>query len=142
MIQADTKLVHQQIVSAALLHPKCLVSFSRIPFPETIKLRIRGILCARKNSCRTCHYEDKRCKALWLLAREVLLSNCNVLDIAGRTSSRRRQLQRNEELPYSLQWKKCNTSCSWQHIATFYVPPVTSIVFETCTKNRHSNICY
>ena len=39
-------------VIAALLHPKCLVSFPRIPFPETIKLRIRSFP-ARKNSCRT-----------------------------------------------------------------------------------------
>ena len=35
--------------------PKIFVSFPRIQFPETTKLRIRGFFCARKNSCRTCH---------------------------------------------------------------------------------------
>ena len=66
-------LVYQQM---AILHPKCSVSFPRIPFPETIKLRIRGIFCARKNSCRMCHYEGKCREASWLRAREALWSNC------------------------------------------------------------------
>ena len=55
---------------------KSLVSFPRLPFPETIKLRIRSLLRARKNSCRTCHYEGKCRKALWLQAREASGSNC------------------------------------------------------------------
>ena len=46
-----------KLVIAVLLHPKCLVSFPRIPLPETIKLRIRGFFCAWKNSCRTCDHE-------------------------------------------------------------------------------------
>ena len=50
------KFVYQKIVIAALLHPKCLVSFSRVLFPETIELRIRGFP-TRKNSRRTFHYE-------------------------------------------------------------------------------------
>ena len=44
-----SKLVYQQIVNAALLHPEVLVSFPRLPFPETIKWRIRG-LCRAQNS--------------------------------------------------------------------------------------------
>ena len=60
------KLVYrEQIVIAAFFHPKFLVSFPRIPFEETIKLRIRGLFRARKNSCRTCH--EVMChKALWV----------------------------------------------------------------------------
>ena len=68
-------MVYQQIVNAALLHPKFLVSFPRIPFPETLKLRIRGFP-ARNNSCKTFHYEAKCCKVLWLQARQALWSNC------------------------------------------------------------------
>ena len=49
-------LAYQQIVIAALLRPKCLVSFPRIPFPETMNLRIRGFP-ARKESCKTCHWD-------------------------------------------------------------------------------------
>ena len=61
-----SKLVHQQMVNAALLHPKFFVSFPRIQFSETIKLRIRGFFHERKNSGRTCHHEVKCRKALWL----------------------------------------------------------------------------
>ena len=61
-----SKLVHQQIANAALLHPKFFVSFPRIQFSETIKLRIRGFFHERKNSGRTCHHEVKCRKALWL----------------------------------------------------------------------------
>ena len=43
------------VVIAVLLHPKCFASFPRIPFPETIKLRIRGFFHAQKNSCRMRH---------------------------------------------------------------------------------------
>ena len=56
--------------------PKFVASFLRIQFPETTKLRIRGFTRARKNSCRTCHYGLKCCKALWLQARKALWSNC------------------------------------------------------------------
>ena len=58
------------------LHQNFLVSFPRIPFPETIELRIRGFFHARKNSCKTRRYDVKCRKALWLRAREALWSNC------------------------------------------------------------------
>ena len=48
-------LPYQQMVIAALLNPNFLASLPRITFPETIKSRIRGFFCVRKNSCRTCH---------------------------------------------------------------------------------------
>ena len=89
-------LVYQQIVIAALLHPKVLLSFSTIPFPETIKLQIRGFFRAQKNSCRTCHYEVKSRKALWLDAREALWYNCGP---PKRTES-------NESI-FNLLCKKC-----------------------------------
>ena len=54
---------------------KCLVSLPRIPFPQTIKLWMRGFFRARKNSCRTCHYEVKCRKTLWLQAREAVWSD-------------------------------------------------------------------
>ena len=57
-IVSQPKLVYQRIVIAALLHTEVLVSFPSIQIPETIKLRIRGFFRARKNSCRTCHYEE------------------------------------------------------------------------------------
>ena len=59
------KVVYQQIVIASLLHAKLLFSFPRIPFPETVKLRIGGFFGGRK--CR---------KALWLQAREASWSVC------------------------------------------------------------------
>ena len=65
------------LVISMLLHPKCLVSFPRIPFPETIKLRIRDAFRPRKNSCRASHYDVTKYRiALWLQAREALWSNC------------------------------------------------------------------
>ena len=77
------ELVYQQIVIAPLLHSKCSVSFPRMPVlystgivPVCINYRIRGFFCARKNLCRTCHYEVKCRKALWLQACEALWSNC------------------------------------------------------------------
>ena len=60
----------------ALLHPNFLVSFPIIPSTETIKLRIRAFFRARKNLCRTGHYEAKCRNAIWLQAREALWSNC------------------------------------------------------------------
>ena len=48
-----SKLVYQQVMIVALLHPKLLVSIPRILFTETIRLRIGGFP-ARKNSCKTC----------------------------------------------------------------------------------------
>ena len=70
------KVEYQQL-AAALLHPKLLVSFPRIPFPETVKVRIRDSSFVReKNSWRTCHYEVKCHKAYWLGTREALWSNC------------------------------------------------------------------
>ena len=51
-------LVYQQIMTTALLHPNCLVSFPKIPFPETKKLRTRGAFYVRKNTCRTSHCES------------------------------------------------------------------------------------
>ena len=59
-----------QIVIVAHFHPKSLASFPRKPVPETIKLGMGGLFRARKNSCRTCHYEVKCRKALRLYARE------------------------------------------------------------------------
>ena len=50
----------------------CTRKFSIIPFPGTIKLRIIGLFRTRKNSCRTCHYEVKCRKALWLQAHDAI----------------------------------------------------------------------
>ena len=50
---SNIKLVYQHKVITALFAPKV---FCTLPFSETIKLRMRGFP-ARKNSCRTCHYE-------------------------------------------------------------------------------------
>ena len=58
------------------MYQQFLVSFPSIPFPETIKLRIRDFFHARRNSFRTCHYEIECRKALWSQGREVLWSNC------------------------------------------------------------------
>ena len=41
------------------------ISFPRIPFPETIKLRIRGFPVRKVTSCKTCHYEANCCEALY-----------------------------------------------------------------------------
>ena len=60
-----------------------LVSFPRIPYPEAIKLRTRGFP-ARKNSCRSCHYEAKCRKALCLQAPGALWSNCKWRSQANR----------------------------------------------------------
>ena len=68
---------------AALLHPKGFVSFPRIPFPETIKLRIRGFFRARMNSCGTCimkpsvakHYGCKRARHCGLIANDGCQAN-------------------------------------------------------------------
>ena len=70
------RLVYQQIVIAALLHPKYFVSFPRIPFQETIwNYEQEAFMREKKNSCRTCRYGVKCRKALWLQASEVLWSN-------------------------------------------------------------------
>ena len=70
------------MVIAALLHPKVLISFPRIPFSETIELRTRGFFRVRKNSCRMCHLAKCR-KALWLQARGALWSNCKRSQSSG-----------------------------------------------------------
>ena len=55
-------LVYQPIGIATLLHPRFLVSFPRISFPETINCDRRLQLCAKER----CHYEDECRKALLL----------------------------------------------------------------------------
>ena len=75
------------------------------PFPETIKLRIRGFFCAWKNFCRTCHCEVKCRKALWLEACEALWSSCK----RTQTSWSRFFLQNKYELLLrSLRSNNCN----------------------------------
>ena len=64
---------NQQTVNAALLRLNLLVSFLWIPFPETLKLRIRRFFVGK----RTLAERVIKCrKALWLHAREALWSNC------------------------------------------------------------------
>ena len=41
---------------ATLFHPKFLVSFPRITFPETIKLQKKAFFRARKNPCMNCDF--------------------------------------------------------------------------------------
>ena len=69
----NVQLLGYQILLTALLHPKRLVNFPRTPFPETIKLTIRGFFGASKNSCRTFNYEVKCPKASWFQAREAFM---------------------------------------------------------------------
>ena len=66
--------LYQQIVIFVLWHPG-LVRFPKLPFPETIKLQIRGFFYAWKNH-RMCLHEVKFCKALWLQVHEALWFNC------------------------------------------------------------------
>ena len=64
------------VIAALLPDPKFLASIPKIPFPETMRLRMRGFFRARNNSCRMCHCKVKCRKALWLQLREALWSNC------------------------------------------------------------------
>ena len=52
---------------AALLHKKIFGKLF-VPFPGTTKLRTRGFLRARKNSCKTSRYEVKCCHSVFMIA--------------------------------------------------------------------------
>ena len=67
------KLVHQQIVSAALLYPKPLVNVQRMPFPGSIKLGIRGFFRARRTRAERSHLKTRRPKAHWAASLKCLM---------------------------------------------------------------------
>ena len=52
------RMLHQQIVITALLHPKCMVKFPKKTIYRNYKIMNKR-LPAWKNLCRTCHYEVK-----------------------------------------------------------------------------------
>ena len=101
--------VYQQIVMAAILHPKVLVSFPRIPFSETINLWIRGFFWTWTNSCRMCHYEVKCRKAFWLQAHETLWSNCKQTQSSKSSSC----VRNNKWIAAMLAGQRLSTASLW-----------------------------
>ena len=66
--------VYQQILIAALLHPKFLVSFPRIPFPETVKLNGSGQESCNRHfdwNFQVCQNPHKLCKPTCVMWKDV-----------------------------------------------------------------------
>ena len=68
----------------------CTQMFGKLPqnnISRNHKIANKRLLLSTEEPCRTCHYELKRRKALWLQAREALWSNCKRRSQAHRDFS-------------------------------------------------------
>ena len=73
----------------------CTQMFGKLPqnkISRNYKIANKRLLLSTEEPCRTCHYELKRRKALWLQAREALWANCKRRSQAHRDFSRVRKM--------------------------------------------------